>query len=89
MEEIRKILDYQPSGVDERDIEKARSELAYFFVNFPLHEAKKNIRELYRGWVHLEAEAPVGEEMMQMLFFCDRMAVFMELAFVVSRQTEK
>ncbi|MBC6113174.1 hypothetical protein ACFOG5_02670 [Pedobacter fastidiosus] len=43
MEEIKKLLDYQPSWLSDEEIENADSEMEYFFVNFPLHEARANL----------------------------------------------
>jgi len=88
MEEIKKLLDYQPSGLSDEEIENADSEMEYFFVNFPLHEARANLWELYKGWVHLEAESPEGEEMTNMLFFCNQMISFMNFSFIVTRQKQ-
>jgi hypothetical protein len=89
MEEIKKTLDYQPAGLSEADIENADSEMRYFFVNFPLHEARANLWELYKGWVYFEAESPEGEEMKDMIFFYNQMVSFMNFAFVVTKQTSK
>ncbi|KQM68264.1 hypothetical protein ASE74_24105 [Pedobacter sp. Leaf216] len=88
MEEIKKLLDYQPLGLSDEDIENADSEMDYFFVNFPLHEARANLWELYQGWVHLEAESPEGEELKHMLFFCNQMISFLNFSFIVTRQKQ-
>lgn len=85
MEELRKILDYQPSGISEDDIENAYSEMEYFFVNFPLPEARANMWELYEGWVHFEAESPEGQAIKDMLFFYEQMIKFINFAFVATK----
>ncbi|WP_316754612.1 hypothetical protein [Pedobacter aquatilis] len=88
IEEIKKILDYQPSGLSNGEIDNADAELEYFFVNFPLHEARANIKELYEGWVHFEAESPEGEQMTDMLFFFNQMITFLNLSYVVIRKKQ-
>ncbi|GAA3971874.1 hypothetical protein GCM10022246_25360 [Pedobacter ginsengiterrae] len=89
MEEIKKLLDYQPSGLSDGEVGNADAELEQFFVNFPLHEARANMKELYEGWVHFEAESPEGEQIMDMLFFFNQMISFLNFSYIVIRQKQK
>ncbi len=89
MEEIIKVLNYQPADIQDSDIEDPISGISYFFVNYPLHESRAKLWELYKGWIHLAAESPDGEELTDMLFFYDRLVEMLNLCYVFTQKIEQ
>lgn len=89
MEEILKVLNYQPTDISERDIENPVSGISYFFVNHPLHESRAKLWELYQGWIHLAAESPDGEELTDMLFFYNSLIEMMNLCYVFTQKNKE
>lgn len=88
MEEIIKMLNYQPADIRDSDIDNPISGMTSFFVNHPLHESRMKLWELYQGWMHLASESPDGEELKDMLFFYNRIIEMMNLLLHIHTKTK-
>lgn len=55
-------------------------------MNHPLHESRAKLWELYRGWIHLAAESPDGEELLDMLFFYNSLTELLNLCYVFTEK---
>ncbi|TCC96792.1 hypothetical protein [Pedobacter psychroterrae] len=89
MEEIMKVLNYQPADVLDRYIDHPVSGMNQFFVDHPLHKSRAKLWELFQGWMHLASEPPDGEEMKDMLFFYNRLIEMMNLCYVLTQKNKK
>ncbi|RNL52491.1 hypothetical protein [Pedobacter jejuensis] len=89
MEEIIKVLNYQPADMLDSDIENPVSGISHFFVNHPLHESRAKLWEFYQGWMHLASESPDGDELKDMLFFYNRLIEMMNLCYVFTQKNKE
>lgn len=89
MEEIMKVLNYQPADIYDSDLEDPVSGISYFFVNHPLHESRAMLWKLYEGWTYLASESPDGEELKDMIFFYNQMVELLNLCYIFKEKASK
>jgi hypothetical protein len=85
MEEILKVLNYQPVDIYEDDLKNPLTAIGYFFENHPLHKSREKLWKLYKGWVHLSAESADGDETKDMLFFYNQLVEVLNLCYVLTQ----
>ena len=79
---IKKQLDYQPTGLTEAQIQNPLKLMTYFFADFPIHETRENLWELYKGWVHYSSENMNAKESIDMICFYNLFIEFISASYV-------
>ena len=89
MEEILKVLNYQPVDISDNDLENPLLSISYFFVNHPLHECRSKLWNLYKGWVYFNSVSPDEEEIKDMLFFYGQVVEMLNLSYVYTQKNKE
>lgn len=82
MEEILKVLNYQPAEILSGNLENPLPAITFFFVNHPLDEARAQLWNLFKGWLYTAAELPDSTELEDMLFFYEQLVEMLNLSYV-------
>jgi len=88
MEEILKNLNYQPARLTKGDLKDPMGLIAYFFVNYPIHETRESIWKLYESWVYDSSEYTNAEMTNDMLLFYNRLIELLEACYVLAEQAK-
>lgn len=88
MEEILKNLNYQPARLTKGDLKDPVGLIAYFFVNYPIHDTRESIWKLYESWVYDSSEYTNAEMTNDMLLFYNRLIEFLEACYVLAEQAK-
>lgn len=81
---IKKQLDYQPTGLTEAQIQNPLKLMTYFFTDFPIHETRENLWELYKGWIHHSSQYVDETQTKDMLCFYNQFTEFVNACYVYS-----
>jgi hypothetical protein len=86
MEEIIKALNYQPVCLSEDELENPLNTMTYFFVNYPIHQAREHIWHLYNSWINHSSEYVDAEQVKDMAFFYTQVIEFLNTSFVYTEK---
>ncbi|WP_316814783.1 hypothetical protein [Pedobacter nyackensis] len=86
MENVMQKLDYQPSSLSEYELEHPLQVITDFFDNYPIHEIRDKIWQLYKGWVNNSADFAEGEENAGMLFLYTQLIDFLNASYVYAEK---
>ncbi|WP_158797514.1 hypothetical protein [Pedobacter sp. L105] len=85
---IIKKLNYQPTRLQEHQLKNPLKVMRYFFYDFPIHETRDNLSELYKGWVY--NSAPYADEKIttDMLCFFTQFNEFLDACYVFTETNQ-
>lgn len=86
MEEIIKQLNYQPTRLSDREIQYPQEIIASFFLNYPIHEARANLWQLYQGWVYHSRDYANSEMIECMMMFYEQLIGFAEASYILAEK---
>lgn len=85
---IIKNLNYQPTKLLNHQIDNPLRVMSYFFADFPIHETRDNLWELYRGWIYHSAGYASDQITKDMLDFYTQFREFLEASYVYTQLNE-
>lgn len=86
MNNTLKKLDYQPANLSQEELQHPEVILASFFDNFPIHECRTQLWELYKGWTYHAVESADATQSVEMLLFYDQLIEFVNASFLYVEQ---
>ena len=75
-------LNYQPHQLQDHQLSDPLKVMTYFFADFPIHESRDRLRELYEGWVYHSSGYATGQTVKDMLDFYVQFREFLEACYV-------
>lgn len=84
IEQIKKQLNYQPAGLTETQMENPFKLMSHFFTDFPVHETRENLWELYNGWINYSSAYVDANQTKDMLCFYNQFKEFVNACYVYS-----
>lgn len=82
MEELLRKLNYQPTNLSSGDLENPEETIDSFFLEYPIHIVRKQLWDLYRGWMYHASEYADTEVTMSMMDFYTQAIDFVDASFI-------
>lgn len=86
---INKRLNYQPTKLQKHELENPFDVMDYFFHDFPIHEIRDNLWELYKGWVYNSSQYANEQITKDMLCFYTQFSEFLDACYVFTSKKAK
>ncbi|MBB5645899.1 hypothetical protein [Pedobacter cryoconitis] len=86
---INKKLNYQPTKLQKHKLENPFDVMDYFFHDFPIHETRDNLWELYKGWVYNSSQYANEQITKDMLCFYTQFSEFLDACYVFTSKKAK
>jgi len=82
---IIKKLSYQPTSLQASQIKSPLEVMDFFFHDFPIHETRENMWELYKGWANDSSQYASEEIIKDMLCFYTQFMEFLDASFIYTK----
>jgi len=89
MEEIFKKLNYQPSSLSDIELNNPEEVIETFFENYPIHQTRVVLWDLYKGWTYHASEYADLEQISTMMSFYTQMVDFYNASFICAEKRKK
>lgn len=86
---INKKLNYQPTRLQAHELKNPFEVMDFFFHDFPIHETRDNLWELYKGWVHHSSQYANEQITKDMLCFYTQFMEFLDACYVFTKMKTK
>lgn len=88
MKKIKKQLNYQPSGLTADQMENPVRLMSYFFADFPIHETRDNLWELYKAWIYHSAAYRDEDLTKNMMCFYTQFLEMVNACYIYAEMTK-
>lgn len=89
MEELLKKLNYQPSSLSDGELERPEGVIREFFENYPIHETREHLWELYKGWTYHASEYVDSEQTKDMIFFYTQIIGLLNASYICAEKRKE
>lgn len=86
---VSKQLNFQPTKLQNQQLENPFEVMDFFFQDFPIHETRNNLWELYKGWVYNSSQYANEEITKDMLCFYTQFSEFLDACYVYTKMKAK